>query len=427
MYENLLAQDGVRESLINDIKSRSIPPALLFVGPPASGKMTAALETARILSCTGHAAWNCSCPDCARHRQLTHGDLLLFGKRTYPEEIVVAKDLLIRSPGKSSAYFFVRAIRKLLARFNPVLWTGEEARLAKAAPALQSIEESLDPIHPEALHEGSLPDDVMKAAESAFSDSLSLEPMVPEMPAVFMIRNMEVWAQLAPTGRRKTVIIENADRMQDSARNAMLKMLEEPPETVRFILLTSRRASMMATILSRSRLYAFAPRDETATKLIVSRVFKSDEKAASLQEYFEARIAFPPSRARAYAELLTGRLLLQRAREGQQIPAGYAKAIADRAQASEKSISGILDELNEATGGFGSKEKKFAGSFVQFLKALLSVFSEMLKDAKDDPGLVALVDHWSRQAREAAVHYGSLNRNPELLLKVLIASFGDSQ
>ena len=29
---------------------------------------------------------------------------------------------------------------------------------------------------------------------------------------------------------KKTIIIENADRMQTSVRNALLKILEEPPE-----------------------------------------------------------------------------------------------------------------------------------------------------------------------------------------------------
>jgi hypothetical protein len=35
------------------------------------------------------------------------------------------------------------------------------------------------------------------------------------------------------------------------------------------------------------------------------------------------------------------------------------------------------------------------------------------------------VDRWSRLAREAAGQYGSLNRNPDLLVKVLASSFGD--
>ena len=423
MYENLLAQDGVKASLSGDIGSGSVPPALLFSGPPASGKLTAALETARLLSCTGQGAWNCPCPDCARHRQLIHSDLLLFGKRSFPEEILVAKEFLLRSPGQASAFFFLRAIRKLLARFNPVLWGGEEARLAKAAGLLQSIEESMDLIDPEKMGR-EIPAEVAKAVEAVYSDALCLEPFAPEAPGVFMIRNMEVWAQLAPAGRRKTVVIENADSLQDSARNAMLKILEEPPETVRFILLTSRRASMMATILSRSRLYSFAPRDGAATAAVISRVFKSTEMAPSLQSYFEARIPFPPSLARLHAERFAGRILADLGDESLLIGSLGASLAADATQAG-KSIAEILDELGEATGGFGSKDKSMTNSFVQFVKALLSVFSDLLKESAGEPAIVALVDRWSRLAREAAVQYGSLNRNPDLLIKVLATSFGD--
>ncbi|MFA5851293.1 MAG: DNA polymerase III [Spirochaetales bacterium] len=424
MYENLLAQDGARASLIGDIESGSVPPALLFSGPPASGKLTAALETARILSCTRKGAWNCSCSDCARHRLLIHGDLLLLGKRSFPEEIIVAREFLLRSPGQASAYFFLRSIQKLLARFNPALWSGEETKLGKAVPLMQSIEEALDLIDPEGLG-GEIPATIAKAVESAYSDALSLEPFAPEAPGVFMIRNMEVWAQLAPAGRRKTVIIENADRMQDSARNAMLKILEEPPETVRFILLTSRRASMLATILSRSRLYSFAPRDGAATALVLSRVFKSDEMAPSLQSYLESRIPFPPQLARVHAERFAGRILADLTDKSPAI-GPFGRAIAQEAALAGKSIAELLDELGEATGGFGSKDKAMAGSFVQFIKALLSVFSDLLKESAGEPAIVALVDRWSRLAREAAVQYGSLNRNPDLLVKVLATSFGDS-
>ena len=400
MYENLLAQEGARASLIGDIESGSVPPALLFSGPQASGKLTAALETARILSCARNGAWNCPCPDCVRHRQLIHSDLLLLGKRSLPEEIIVAREFLLRNPGQASGYFFLRSIRKLLARFNPALWSGEETKLGKAAPLIQSIEEAMDLIDPEALGR-ELAESTAKAVDSAYADALSLEPFSPEAPGVFMIRNMEVWAQLAPAGRRKTVIIENADRMQDSARNAMLKILEEPPETVRFILLTNRRASMMATILSRSRLYSFVPRDSAATALVLSRVFKSDEMAPSIQAYFESRISFPPSIARVHAERFAGRIL---ADMGESLAVGsFGRAIAQEAALAGKSMAQLLDELVEATGGFGSKDKSMAGSFVQFMRALLSVFSDLLKESAGEPAIVALVDRWSRLAREAAV------------------------
>jgi len=425
MYENLLSQEAAKIALTGDITGGSLPPALLFSGPPASGKLTAALETARVLSCQRGGSWNCACPDCERQRRLAHSDLLLFGKRSFPEELAVAKEFAIRQPSQASAYFFLRAARKLLARFAPALWSGEESRLGKAAPLVQSIEEALDTLDPERFA-APIAERAAKAIESVSADAVSLEALAPDAPPVFMIRNMEVWAQLAPAGKRKTVIIENADHMLDSARNAMLKILEEPPETVRFILLTSRRASMMATILSRARLYHFAARGEAATAEVLRRVFKSDEKAESLQAYFESRVSFPPAVAKRYAERFTGKLLLDRG-DPRLLKGPYASTLASAASSEGNSLPGLLDELGEATKGFGAKDKTMSGSFNHFIRALLQVFSGLLSESAGNPALLALVERWSRLAREAAIQYGSLNRGPDLLVNVLATSFGDTQ
>jgi DNA polymerase III subunit gamma/tau len=423
MFENLIAQEGVRAGLTEAARDGTVPPALLFSGPPASGKLTAALELARVLSCTGSKAWNCPCPHCAQHRLLSHGDLLLFGKRSLPEEIGVARDFLGRSPGQTSAYFFARAARKLLARFNPVLWAGEEAKLGKALPLVQSAGEGLDLLRLEMMG-ASLSGPEAKAADAVLADCRALEAFCPEQPGVFMIRNMEVWAQLAPTSARKTIVIENADRMQDSSRNAMLKILEEPPETVRFVLLTARRASMMATILSRSRIFNFVPRDEEASRLVASRVFKSQEPLPSLQAFFESKTPFPPAQAIAAARRFIGCLLVPKIAGGASL-GPLASNLAQEAAASGATRRAVLDEIVGATGNFGSKDKAMAGSFLRFVKALLSLFTELLAESSGYPETLALIGEWSRQAREAALQYSSLNRNPELLVEVLADSFGD--
>jgi len=60
-------------------------------------------------------------------------------------------------------------------------------------------------------------------------------------------------------GRRKVFIIEEADLMNDSAQNAILKTLEEPqPDTV-FILISSNEEDVLPTIHSRSRIVRLDP------------------------------------------------------------------------------------------------------------------------------------------------------------------------
>jgi DNA polymerase-3 subunit gamma/tau len=427
MFENLLAQDRVKTGLVRDLEHGTVPPTLLFAGPAAAGKMTAALETARIMSCSRTGAWNCSCSDCLRHRSLVHGDLLIIGKRSLPEEITVAGELFLRAPAKGSSYFFIRSVRKLMARFNPILWVGEESRLSKASALLLSIEETLDILRPEAGVQP--PEEILKkAVDSIVSDTAALEQFVPEQPPVFMIRNLGIWAQLSPSSKRKTIIIENAERMQESSRNAMLKILEEPPETVRFILLTSRRASIMATILSRSRVYAFAPRDEAAAREIAHRVFKIDEPIRDLHSFFESRTGFPPSSARREAERFVGLLLNERRDGSLNVPDGQTSGTLILS-ASDTGIAmrEFLDQLSATTGGFGGKDKRMSGSFPRFLKAILSVLDDILRESRDDPATIALVDRWTRLLRTTAVQYQSLNRNPELLIEIMASSFGESE
>lgn len=64
-------------------------------------------------------------------------------------------------------------------------------------------------------------------------------------------------------GRRKVFIIEEADRMNEAAQNALLKTLEEPhPDTV-FILLSDAEEEVLDTIISRCRVVRLEPVSET--------------------------------------------------------------------------------------------------------------------------------------------------------------------
>ncbi len=58
---------------------------------------------------------------------------------------------------------------------------------------------------------------------------------------------------------KKIYIIKNAEKMTPQAQNALLKILEEPPEYVVFFLLVSNRYSMLTTIISRCRVINMSP------------------------------------------------------------------------------------------------------------------------------------------------------------------------
>jgi DNA polymerase-3 subunit delta' len=52
-------------------------------------------------------------------------------------------------------------------------------------------------------------------------------------------------------GRRRVVIIDDADTLVPAAQNALLKTLEEPPSASVFVLLTARPDMLLATVRSR--------------------------------------------------------------------------------------------------------------------------------------------------------------------------------
>ena len=62
---------------------------------------------------------------------------------------------------------------------------------------------------------------------------------------------------------RKVFVIENADKMNVNAQNAMLNILEEPPSPVVFLLLCENRELLLPTVLSRCAVFSVDPPGKT--------------------------------------------------------------------------------------------------------------------------------------------------------------------
>lgn len=74
------------------------------------------------------------------------------------------------------------------------------------------------------------------------------------------MRELEQEANFRPfEGRARIFIVEEAEKLNESSSNALLKTLEEPPATSHLILTTSRPAALLPTIRSRCQMIRFAP------------------------------------------------------------------------------------------------------------------------------------------------------------------------
>jgi DNA polymerase-3 subunit delta' len=96
------------------------------------------------------------------------------------------------------------------------------------------------------------------------------------------IRDLEQEANYRPfESAVRFFIIDDADKMNDQAANALLKTLEEPPPTSYIFLITSRPDSLLPTIRSRCQTLRFTPVEtkDIEDYLIQERAMKHHEAA----------------------------------------------------------------------------------------------------------------------------------------------------
>jgi DNA polymerase III subunit delta' len=87
-------------------------------------------------------------------------------------------------------------------------------------------------------------------------------------------------------GGKRVFVIEAAEAMRDESQNALLKTLEEPPEFVHLILLSSEPAALLETIASRCQPIEFAPLPAEAVEEMLR-----DEGAGAEETAAAARLA----------------------------------------------------------------------------------------------------------------------------------------
>ncbi len=99
----------------------------------------------------------------------------------------------------------------------------------------------------------------MRIERGVHPDVLIVEPGDSGAIKIEQIRDVIERAAYRPfEGRRRVVIIDDADTIVSGAQNALLKTLEEPPPASAFILLTSRPDLLLSTVRSRCIRLTFA-------------------------------------------------------------------------------------------------------------------------------------------------------------------------
>jgi DNA polymerase-3 subunit delta' len=179
----------------------------------------------------------------------------------------------------------------------------------------------------------------------------------------------EIWHpayRTAPEPGRKVFVVREADRLNPSAADALLKVLEEPPADAVFLLLSARPHELPETILSRCHVVTFQP---LAEPFIVEALVAegADPERAALAARLSGgnlgrarRLAMDPE-GLAFRDV--ARRALERAAAG---PAGALEAAEEILRGAEvyrKELAGALkDELAPFLDERGRPEEAYRGA-----------------------------------------------------------------
>jgi len=429
VFENIIEQGAVLQ-LKDDILSRKSAPSMLFFGPPESGKGSAALELARALSCEEDASWKCSCSSCERYRYLQHTDLLILGPRSFQSEISACCSAFLRNSSSPSArILFIRSLRKLQIRFSDVLME-DDPKLGKVSSILQSMEEGLSEFWIKSADTASFAA-LEKLCASLVKDALSLSGSVSNNVPVGHIRRAAYWCRLAPNGKRKTLLIENAENMREDAGNSLLKLLEEPPDTVTIVLTSSRREAIIPTILSRLRQYRFLKRTVESEREVLRRVFQdsvnenditagSSLVSAYLDSFFNRSTEKLYPLAAWFIASLARITIHSLNKKGKSVPQminilGERYAPIASAAGFERSvrITAIVKTLLAESGSFEDD------SFSRFMKLCLEMTGSVTRETCE-PQFLAYNNLFKKYINEAETAVCVLNQNAALALEALL-------
>jgi DNA polymerase-3 subunit delta' len=201
-----------------------------------------------------------------------------------------------------------------------------------------------------------------RIARGVFADVLLIEPGDTGSIKVEQARQAIERSAYRPfEGRRRVVIVDDADAMEASAQNALLKTLEEPPAASTFVLVTSRPDLLLPTVRSRCQHLRFGrlSPSEVAAVLMKDHDFSEPEAhaAAALAEGSVGQALEGDSEAYAGA------------REAAEALLRYAATAATPAQrlAAAKALGGDRVDRDEL-----SRRLRLVSSMLRDLGVLLS-------------------------------------------------------
>lgn len=148
----------------------------------------------------------------------------------------------------------------------------------------------------------------------------------------------------------RCVILYPADRMSESAQNALLKTLEEAPENTVFFLITDRPGTLLSTIRSRCVLLRFSPLSEESVLEVLKDKLRSED--ADMMKVIRKRAELWEKQPREAPKMPTDRVLELAAKRSGGSVGTALRLIADfRYDEVMTALTGIFTSLKTSPGG----------------------------------------------------------------------------
>ncbi|MFN2526299.1 MAG: DNA polymerase III subunit delta' [Actinomycetota bacterium] len=185
-----------------------------------------------------------------------------------------------------------------------------------------------------------------RVARSSHPDLHHIRPEGPLIPVDLIREGVVAEATRSPfESDRKVFILEEGDRMNEAAQNALLKTLEEPSADSIFILTADQEEELLPTVRSRCRIVYLEPVSEQAVSEIVRGAGVDEDTALLAARLFEGDLRW----ALAFAR---GEGVAIRRRVWASIPQRLESSIAALDVAAE-----ILDQVDAATREHAEQQK----------------------------------------------------------------------
>ncbi|MGB0851247.1 MAG: ATP-binding protein, partial [Bacteroidia bacterium] len=219
-FGDVVGLDNLKSKLTRSIVNDKLPHAQLFLGPEGSGKLPMALAVTQYIYCTDKKE-NDSCGECSSCRKvssLTHPDVHFSFPTVGSKEI-------------SNTFLNQwREINALGPYFNTEDWVAHIAKDENKSP------------------------NITREETKSIISKLSLKPY---------------------EGDAKTLIIWMPEYLAAQS-NALLKLIEEPPQKTYFILVAENSDALLATITSRTQLVKIPSYSEQETQEFLQQKYTLD-------------------------------------------------------------------------------------------------------------------------------------------------------